>query len=374
MAPDSPAVPDATTLLEHVADGVVVAGADGRVRWLNPAGERLTGRSVTRATGHTLEEVFSGAPDIAVIARRARETQSPVARDGIALVPGGATARFDVDAIATPLASADGREAGGVVLTLRDRTVARSLEADQRQADRLDSFSTVAAGIAHEVKNPLGGIRGAAQLLGRMLSRGTQSRQFDEEQVREYLELIVGEVDRIASLVDRLRDLSSAADERGAREPIDLNRLLHELCRLQSSTGEAPIDLDLDPSLPRVDGRADDLRRLFLNLLRNALEAPATRVRVATRVDTGRRWRDRDGRLHALVVASVTDDGPGIPGEHRARLFEPFFTTKAKGTGLGLAAVQRIVRDHDGTVVAEDAPSGHGARFTVTLPACGGPS
>lgn len=334
-------------LLAHVADGLVVADEEFAVRWMNPAAERLTGRSAQRAQGLALSELFADEPEIAALATRARDAKSPVARDGMSLhdVP--------VDAVAAAI----GEPAGGVVLTLRDRTIGRALEADARRADRLESLAGIAAGIAHEVKNPLGGIRGAAQLLARSRAEGTE---------RELLELIVREVDRIAALVDRLKDLS--APESGRREPVDLNRLLHETAKLQEHTGEAPIALNLDPSMPPVDGDPEALRRLFLNLVRNALEAAKTRVTVSTRVETGRRFRDRDGRLHALVRVAVEDDGAGIAAEARSRLFQPFFTTKPKGTGLGLAVAQRIAHDHEGTIAVEEV-SGHGARFVVTLPA-----
>lgn len=339
-------------LLAHVADGLVVADEGFAVRWMNPAAERLLGRSIERLAGALLSDVFAGEPEIAALFTRARDAKSPVEHGGLLLRD------TPVDAVAAPI----GEPARGIVLTLRDRTLGRALEADARRADRLESLAGIAAGIAHEVKNPLGGIRGAAQLLARSAA----------ETDREYLELIVREVDRIAALVDRLKDLS--APESGRREPVDLNRLVHETVKLQQLTGDASIQLNLDPSLPPVHGDPDALSRLFLNLLRNALEAARTRVTVSTRVETGRRFRDREGRLHALVRMAVEDDGPGLVAEARARLFQPFFTTKPKGTGLGLAVAQRITRDHDGTIDLEDtgAPArgaGEGARFVVTLPA-----
>ena len=331
-------------LLAHVADGLVVADAGAAVRWMNPAAERLTGKSSARAAGKPLAELFASEPEIAALADKAMDAKSPVARDGLTLhdVP--------VDAVAASIG-----DGGGVVLTLRDRTVARALESDARRADRLESLAGIAAGIAHEVKNPLGGIRGAAQLLARKA----------DDSGKEMLELIVREVDRIAALVDRLKDLS--APESGRREAVDLNRLLHELVKLQQQTGEAAIELNLDPSLPTVDGDPQALQRLFLNLVRNALEAAKTRVRVSTRVDTGRRFRDRDGKLHALVRVAVEDDGAGVTKDAQSHLFQPFFTTKPKGTGLGLAVAQRITHDHEGTISLEVPVAG--ARFVVTLPA-----
>jgi two-component system, NtrC family, nitrogen regulation sensor histidine kinase GlnL len=333
-------------LLAHVADGLVVTDENFSVRWMNPAAERLFGWSTARVVGMPLAELFEGDEEIATLATRARVARSPVARDGLLVheVP--------IDAVAVAI----GEPASGLVITLRDRTVARALEADARRADRLESLAGIAAGIAHEVKNPLGGIRGAAQLLARSAA-GTE---------REYLELIVREVDRIARLVDRLKDLSTP--ESGRREPVDVNRLVHESVKLQALSGRTAIDLNLDPSLPPVQGDPEALQRLFLNLLLNALDAASSRVTVSTRVETGRRFRDRDGELHPLVRVAVEDDGAGVAADARTRLFQPFFTTKPKGTGLGLAIAQRITSDHEGTIALED-PSGRGARFVVTLPA-----
>lgn len=334
-------------LFEHVADGVLLTDAAGVVRELNPSAERLCGRSAARAVGHPVEEVFAEAPALAALARRALNEAGPIAHDGIAL------GNVPVDAMASPIPG------DGVVLSLRDRSISRMLAGDARATERIESLATVAAGIAHEVKNPLGGIRGAAQLLARKAPAES----------KELLEVIVREVDRIAQLVDRLRDLA-ASEVSASRGPVDLNRLLHELSLLQRTTGEAAIDLDLDPSLPPVDGDRDQLARLFLNLLRNAIEAAAKRVHVVTRVETGRRWRDPAGKLHALVTAAVEDDGPGIAPAVREHLFEPFVTTKASGTGLGLAAALRIAQQHAGTIAVEaPAGGGSGARFVVTLPA-----
>ncbi len=356
IAPSSPPAPTsqaaAQAALDLLATMVAVVSPEGECEFVNSSFETILGlsrRSMTRGV------VYGWFADPQVL----RETVAAVSNNAFSTSrleavlkrPSGESLPVHVT-----VNQIDGSR--NVVFEIVEIEQQNRQEREERALEQAEATKELIRNLAHEIKNPLGGIRGAAQLLARKA----------DDDTREYLEVIVREVDRITSLIDRLRDLA-APDISQSRGPVDLNRLLHELTLLQGATGEATIELDLDPSLPPIDADADALKRLFLNLLRNALEAPATHVHVATRVETGRRWRDPMGRLHALVTATVEDDGPGILPPDRERLFEPFFTTKAAGTGLGLAAVQRIAHDHSGTIEFEEPASGRGARFVFTIPA-----
>lgn len=189
----------------------------------------------------------------------------------------------------------------------------------------------VAATLAHEIKNPLAGIRGAAQLLG----------EGGDAENAELAALICSEVDRIARLVGRLEGL---ADEPFARpEPVNLNELMHHVARL-SGGGRVRVREDYDPSLPPVEGNRDQLVQLFLNLASNAREAVGDtgEITFATAYRYGARAHGRP----LPIEARVEDSGPGVPASLADRLFQPFVSSKASGRGLGLALVAKIAADH----------------------------
>jgi two-component system nitrogen regulation sensor histidine kinase GlnL len=216
----------------------------------------------------------------------------------------------------------------------------------------------MAAGIAHEIRNPLGGIRGAAQLL---------QRTPGEAELTELTELIIQESDRINSLVEQLMQFTRP--RRLERSDVDINRLVQDevaLLRAQFSSEDVEWDLDLDPSLPKVEGDRLRLREAVGNLLRNARQAAESKIAVRTHIETGERLTedgfDRGQSLHL----EVRDDGPGIPHSETASIFAPFSTNKPQGTGLGLFVTRQIVDDH-GARLTLDPGHGEGALFRLTL-------
>jgi signal transduction histidine kinase len=231
-----------------------------------------------------------------------------------------------------------------------------------KERDRLAALGEMAAGLAHEIRNPLAAIKGATQYLdpGRLPGED-----------REFLEIIVEEVNRLNGVVSQFLDYSRPL--KSALAPGDLNDVLQRTFRLLSPDVPAGIqvELDLAPELPRVACDPEQLKQVFLNLALNAFQAMPRggRLAVSTRVarDELAPWREIHGRLESVEVR-FRDTGPGIPPEERESVFVPFFTTKEKGTGLGLAVSQRIVRAHQGTI-AVSSPAGGGAEFTIALPA-----
>jgi two-component system nitrogen regulation sensor histidine kinase GlnL len=247
------------------------------------------------------------------------------------------------------------------VLVLHDRTLQRTLEAATRRVDRLAALGAVAVGLAHEIRNPLGGIKGAAQLL--------RARLADPEE-RRATDIIIREVERLDGLVEQLRELSQPRPL--ALTAVNIHRVLNDVLALQRQAAEwgaTTLRIAFDPSLPAVHGDRAQLTQVFLNLVKNALEAMDGRgeLVISTRIEHGYHVRRADHRAQLLVVL-VDDTGPGISDEDQSRLFAPFFTTKARGSGLGLAICHRIVTEHGGTLAYEPRPEG-GARFRVTLPA-----
>jgi len=344
-------------VLASIDDGVIVLDRGGRVTDLNPAAEQLTGISAPQAIGAELTALFRGSPWLMDMSRETL-TAGAARRRGEGILA-ARQHEVAVGAACAPLLGDDGT-LRGAVLVLHDLTLHRALEDTTRRADRLAGLGNVARGLAHEIRNPLGGIKGAAQLLRASLS--------DPELVH-CTDIIVREVERLDGLVEQLRELS--VPPRLNLEPINIHRVLNDVLALQRQSpawGAVTLRASFDPSLPAVEGDRPQLTQVFLNLVKNALEAlgGTGELTVATRIETRFHIRRGAGRGRFISVL-VEDTGPGIPEDDRAQLFSPFFTTKTSGNGLGLAVCHRIVTEHGGTI-AHEARAGGGSCFRVTLP------
>ncbi len=348
-----------TDVLASISDGVVVLDDQGVVDDLNPAAELLTGIAASQAIGRTAPQAF-GARDanswlITLIQTTIAEAVTHRRSDEKLWASGRGVV---VSAACAPILDAGGT-LRGAVLVLHDLTLQHTIEGATRHADRLAALDAVAAGLAHEIRNPLGGIKGAAQLL--------RTGVTDPDLVR-CTDLIVHEVERLAGLVDQLRDLGSPPPLR--LEAVNIHRVLTDVLDLERKApewGAVTLVTEFDPSLPPVVGDPALLHQVFLNLVKNAVQAMRGRgtLTIGTRMDAGYRVLRPFGRTKILTV-TIADTGPGIPESDRERLFAPFFTTKPGGTGLGLALCQRIMTQHGGGIVHEDPPDG-GTRFRVTL-------
>src|SRR5688500_6623656 len=227
----------------------------------------------------------------------------------------------------------------------------------------------MAAGLAHEIRNPLGAIKGAAQLL--MTADGQPATRSTE--TAEFLEIIVEEANRLNNVVTRFLDYARA--ERPGREgagKVDLNQILRKTEQLLRQDLAKSIDLRmrLDDLLPQVAGDPESLLQVFLNLGQSAVQAVADGGTVE--ILTTRRWRSRLG-YGQFAEVGFRDSGIGIPRDKLKKLFIPFYTTKQRGTGLGLAISQRIVSQHGGTIEVRSTP-GQGSTFSVFLPAMTDPA
>jgi signal transduction histidine kinase len=240
----------------------------------------------------------------------------------------------------------------GLARTVRQQAIERDrLQNELRRSERLAALGKLLAGVAHEVRNPLAGIRSTAQLW----QRGVVG--LDEESLGG----LVHEVDRLEEIVSRLLQFSRADAQ--DLVPGDLNGVVAEAARLAGGPAEAKgirVEVDLDPSLPPAAMAAPALLQVFRNLTTNAIQAmsPGGTLRLITRQDPHR----------SIITASVSDTGPGLAPESLRHMFEPFYTTKAEGTGLGLAIAREIALAHRGELHAGNRPDGGGALFTLTLP------
>jgi nitrogen-specific signal transduction histidine kinase len=247
---------------------------------------------------------------------------------------------------------------------MRDLSRIWQLEAEVRRGETLAAAGRMAVGLAHEVRNPLGAIRGAVQLLGRELG--------PESPLREYTQVLLSEVDRVNRIIEMLLDLAKPAPIRPL--PLNLHQLLERIALLSEETARerrVAIVRRYDPSLPPILGDEDRLVQVFHNLVRNALEAMAGggQLTLATRVSLNPLFGkvDLGGGQRAMVEAQVIDEGPGIPAAVRARIFDPFFTTKERGLGLGLAICHQVLEQHRGAIQIDSAEH-RGTIVTCFLP------
>jgi len=227
-----------------------------------------------------------------------------------------------------------------------------------RERDRLAALGEMAAGLAHEIRNPLGAIKGAAQFL--------DPRHLPSEE-GEFVEVIVEEVNRLNGVVSAFLDYSRPLKQNFG--PTDLGEVVSRTLKLISNDVPKNVTIkeELTEAMPRVDGDAEQLKQVLINLVQNAVQALGEKTGNIT-LRTTRPERFGEFRNPEFVELQVTDDGPGIPADQQLNIFVPFFTTKSKGTGLGLAICQRIVKNHGGTISVQSR-QGEGSTFTIRLPA-----
>jgi two-component system nitrogen regulation sensor histidine kinase GlnL len=354
--PRGSAAPEAAAILAALPLPAVVLDAENRFRFANPAAELFFQLSQASLQGLALSELLPEDSRLFALIDQVRRQDSPVADHDLAL-ESPRLHRHGVSVHGAPLAELE----GGVVLTLQDGSTAAMLDRQLHFLGAARGATAMAAMLAHEVKNPLSGIRGAAQLLEQGASEGD----------RELCTLIQEEADRIRKLVDRMEMFSDRPIE---RRPVNIHSVLDHVRRV-AQTGFAchlRISEEYDPSLPPVWGDRDQLIQILLNLVKNAAEAVDPRegeIVLATAYHHGVRIAvpGSSERVHLPLTVIVRDNGPGIPEAVRATLFEPFVTTKKGGQGLGLALVAKLVANHGGLIECDSRPGR--TAFRLSLPA-----
>jgi PAS domain S-box-containing protein len=349
-------------ILASLANGIVTFDLSGRVVTLNAAAEALTGCRLADVGGRHCDEVFSHLPGLGRQLARALST-------GTGGAPVSATVGrpdappLQVELATAPLRGAEGKDLG-VLALLRDLTAVRQLEEQLRRSDRLAALGTLAAGLAHEIKNPLTSLLTFSRHL---------SRRFGDERFRQRFQNVVPrELERINAIVDGLLRLSRPARLRLTR--VRLPEVLEEVLELygnQLESRQIAIVREYAGGLPAIDADREQLYQAVVNLVTNAIDAMSEGGTLTLHVGFGDptdpfatpgRWL-AEQRLRL----EIEDTGHGIPPASIGEVFNPFFTSKPSGTGLGLAIVHKIVEDHGGTIAFRAAPKG-GTIFTVLLP------
>lgn len=344
-------------VLESIDEAMVVVDQHGSIEFMNEAAAELMGQSASLAIGVPAADVLGTNQWIVDLLDGPDE-----AADHAIHLDGRLVNRFagevPVHASATPLREEDGT-CVGTLLTLQDRSHERELETRARELDRLSELETLVAGLAHEIRNPLSGMRGAAQLI--------ESHTSKQAKAAECAEIVIEEIDRLEGLMSQLLELSGPP--KVDLVAVNVHQLLDHVIGIEASAGPAGRFVrQFDPSLPGVLGDPARLTQVLLNLVRNASDATRDdgRITLVTRMETNYRVAGA-GRAGRFLTIEIHDDGPGIPADDLERIFAPFFTTKSHGTGLGLAISQRIVSEHGGVLRAKSTV-GKGATFSVTLP------
>ena len=361
----SPSMPAWDSVLSSIGDAVIIVDARELITLFNPAAEQLLGRAQARVLDRPCAEVFHATPAVGEMVKRTFATGQAQARTEE--LRGRRGSAIPVRLHTSAIWQHDGGGICGTVLTIHDLSYQRALEEDARRTERLARLGTLVAGLAHEVKNPLGGIKGAAQLLALRLK--------DRPDVAEYTDVIVRETNRLSRLVDELLMIGSP------RPPelvaLNIHKVIGDVLALvQPELDAAGISLrtEFDPSLPDTCGDSAQLTQVLLNLVKNAIEAMrgmprdgGHTLRILTRMETDFHLVRRQDASGKFLRVEIADSGPGISAPGGERLFEPFYSTKPRGTGLGLAICQRIVAAHGGSIRLENGPQG-GAVSTLNLP------
>jgi two-component system nitrogen regulation sensor histidine kinase GlnL len=346
-------------ILANLDEGVITVDLEGKIGYFNEAAEVLTEISSSAAAGQPFRQLFKREPWLIELLKKTLPPRQESARgEGDFVTRWGR--KTPVSVTVSPLQDRLGQFLGSIML-LRDIKHRRELEEDLKRADRLALMGTLAAGLAHEIRNPLGGIKGAAQLL-RRTGDGNAT-------VKEFTDIMIREVDRVNQLIEQLLDLSRPAEL--DLTPVNIHQVLDDVLLLEAQTiGDREIQIKkrFDPSLPPVRADRAQLTQVFLNLVKNAVQAmlQSGTLTVATRLETDFRIRGRGPGSQRLIWIDIADEGAGIREEDLPHIFSPFFTTKTNGTGLGLATCYRIIKEHGGTIRVESI-EGKGSIFRVSL-------
>jgi two-component system nitrogen regulation sensor histidine kinase GlnL len=344
-------------LLDNLTTATLLLNAELRLEYMNPAAEMLLAVSGQRSHGQFISELFTESAEALNSLRQAVDHAHPFnKREAVLTSVSGQT--LTVDYAVTPLFNC-----GETLLLLevhpRDRLL--RITKEEAQLSKQETTKLLVRGLAHEIKNPLGGIRGAAQLL---------ARELPEESLKDYTNVIIEEADRLRNLVDRML----GSNKLPSLAMTNVHEVLERVGSLVEAESQGSITLvrDYDPSIPDVLIDREQMIQAVLNIVRNAMQAIAAQKhdmglgRITLRTRALRQFTIGHIRHRLVTKIEIIDNGPGIPADLQETIFYPMVSGRADGTGLGLAITQNIISQHQGLIECESHP-GHTV-FSIFLP------
>lgn len=331
----------AQTVLDNLATAVMVFDRDSRLKLVNTAAENLLSVSARKVRNQTPAEILPLAPRFADAVTRALQSNHAFTEWGLELqlVDGR---QVMVDCMITPVIESDAQAHCRLLVELVSTHMHARIVREETLQALHDAAQESTRAVAHEVKNPLGGLRGAAQLL---------ERELNDDSLKEYTRIIISEADRLRNLVDRMLEPNGKPEFQG----LNVHEVLEYVCSLMDAEtdGRFEIRRDYDPSIPAIRADRDKLIQAILNIVRNAWQAAGESGEIALRTRPNRLFTIGQ-RLHKLVARiEVIDNGPGIPPEIGTGAFYPLITGRADGTGLGLSIAQSLIHEHGGLIEYE---------------------
>jgi two-component system nitrogen regulation sensor histidine kinase GlnL len=324
------------SLIQNINTSVLVFDKDVRLQSINVAGEILLSVSIKKIFGKTLEEFLPGSRKLTEVLKRTLVDMHPYTDWGVELYLNNQRT-ITVGCMVTPVIEGDSCQQ--IIVEMIGAELFTRVMREENTTAVHDAARKSLKGIAHEIKNPLGGLRGAAQLL---------EKELKDKNLTEYTQIIINEADRLRNLVDRML----VHETRPEISKVNIHKILEYVIDLAEveSTSELTITRDYDPSLPELYGDNDQLIQVFLNIMRNALQAIAANGQIWIRTRIKSRCTIRK-HFHKLVAQiEFSDDGPGIPEDIEKEIFYPLITGRAEGTGLGLSIAQSLLHLHGGAI------------------------
>lgn len=342
-------------LIEHLTTAVLLLDGELTVRWMNPAAEALLAVSLSRVQGLSLDTLLGGDASIDNVLAKARDAFHPYTQREARITPLNSDP-LTIDYTVTPLSEDE------LLLEMEPRDRLMQISREEALTTRQETIKVLTRGLAHEVKNPLGGIRGAAQLL---------ERDLDDPALQEFTRIIVEEVDRLKDLVDSMLGPNRIVKH----APVNIHKVLERVRSLL--VAEHPnvlITRDYDPSLPELSGDEAQMIQAVLNVARNAVQAMTEAETFAPELvlrTRARRQFTLGAERHRLVSeVAVIDNGPGIPEALQETLFYPMVSGRAEGSGLGLSIAQSILHQHQGLIECDSRPGHTEFRLLIPLEKC----